>query len=210
MKIQLLLLTFLILSKSILGQGFAIAIDKNNFFYCGIENPITISVENMKTNPVKLETNNGVIIGSKSNYVYIPQHPGSSQIIIKQKRGNKYVEVGRNDYRIFVVPDPTPMVMPTQGHGRSFFKAPDYFRVELLNFDFDVRFDVNSFSFLIKKVDGIHTTEFVNQTALINEKIRTMIGSAIKGDTLVFDKIYVTGPTNITRRLKSYEYIIQH
>lgn len=207
-KKNILLITLFLLCLQSVAQQLAVSIDKNNFFYCGAINPITVLVENTAPTNIKLETNNGLITGSNGHYNYTPTRLGSAQIIIKRKKKNQYVEIGRNNYRVLKIPDPVALVGPAMHVTRSPIKAQDYIRAELLNFDFDVRFVVDSFVFYVKRLNGTATNEIFNYGQAFNEHVKNTLQNTITGDTLIFDKIYAHGPDSITRNLAPLEIVV--
>ena len=69
MKHLLLCLIYLI-SLSCKGQLFGIASDYNNVLYAGIENPLTIAVQNISPKSIIAKTDNGTLTGENGHYVF--------------------------------------------------------------------------------------------------------------------------------------------
>ena len=62
-KTIILIATLIILSLSSFSQKFSVSPDKNNVFYIGVDNPITIAVENTSCNSLIVKSTNGKISG---------------------------------------------------------------------------------------------------------------------------------------------------
>lgn len=81
LSLFLILLTF----KNSHGQKFSIAADKMNILYVGVDNPITIAVENSSNKSIIIKTNNGKITGNNGSYTFRSNEVGKAEISIYKK-----------------------------------------------------------------------------------------------------------------------------
>ena len=105
MKTQLsFLVLFFFLQNTIIAQQPLVAVsDQMNVIYMGINNPITVAVENFPTEHVMVTSDDVKVIPTeKGKYNLQPRFPG--KVIIKvQPRGNAIQEI---EYRVKRIPDP--------------------------------------------------------------------------------------------------------
>jgi hypothetical protein len=68
------------------AQVVAFAADKMNVLYVGLENPLTIVVENMDCKDVKIFTTNGKILRKGCKLLIVPDSIGISRITVQTKK----------------------------------------------------------------------------------------------------------------------------
>ena len=136
---QLLILSFLLIAFKSFSQKSKVAImaDKMNVMYIGVENPITIGIPYDWRN-TKVSIKNGTISGTGSNRTVRPDAKPGYAVTLTVTSGNQSSEF---NFRIKRVPDPVFKI----GSGKirmstPEFKAQQYCRAELENFDFDLRY----------------------------------------------------------------------
>ena len=76
------LLIFIVQLSALLvtAQRFAIGADKNNIFYLGIDNPVSIAVENCPCNNIVLKIKNGNVTGRNCQYLFTGDSAGAAKI----------------------------------------------------------------------------------------------------------------------------------
>lgn len=183
-------------------QHFAVAPDKNNVFYVGVDNPLTITVENCACKDLVVKTDNGKITGNNCQYVYKGNQYGSASIILYKKNGIKLKEIGRNAFRIKRIPAPVFKIAQygsfnnmnaDRKANKITLAAQQYVRAEIEGFDFDGRCIVDSFSVSIFYSDSCKSKTFFNLTNKLTESIRVAIAALKKDDIILFNKIHVKG-----------------
>ena len=131
----------------------AIMVDKMNVMYYGVENPITIGIPYDWKN-TKVEITNGTITGVGSKRMVMPAAKFGERVVIRVISGSKSSEF---QFRIKRIPDPIFKVgdgklrMPSVS-----FKSQQYCRAELENFDFDLRYRIQSATITFHYFDSLH------------------------------------------------------
>ena len=186
--------------------GAAIMLDKMNVFYIGVPNPITISSGSgwEKTTVTPSGCN---MSGSNGNRVItVTGGTAASLTVTADGKSSKF------DFRIKTIPDPIGMVGPSKG-GRiqsNIFKAQDFLRADLLNFDFDAKFSVVSSTVYFAGA-GFSTSGSV-QTATMSSgsfsSIRSKLDLCKPGSTVTFDELKVVGPDGRQRTIPPVSFVL--
>jgi len=168
--------------------GAAVMLDKMNVFYIGVDNPVTIS-SGTGWDKTTVSMSGGTISGSNSNRTVRVSAPGAASITVSAEgKSSKF------DFRIKRIPDPVFKVgdgkirMPSVS-----FKAQDFCRAELENFDFDTKYTVTSATVYFSGANFSNV-----QTAAINSNslgsIKALMARCGPGSVISFDNVKVTGP----------------
>ena len=186
--------------------GAAIMLDKMNVFYIGVRNPITISSGSGwdKTN---VSITGGTMSGSNGNRVVtVSGGTAASITVTADGKSSKF------DFRIKTIPDPIGMVGPSKG-GRmqsNIFKAQDFLRAELQNFDFDARFNVTGATVYFAGAGFANSGSI--QTASITSgslaPIKSKMDLCKPGSTVTFDDLKVVGPDGRTRTIPPVSFVL--
>lgn len=187
------------------AQRFAVGNDKFNIAYIGLDNPISIAVENCPCSDIVLKVNNGTITGSGCQYIYRGKETGSDRIKIYKKAGGKLKEVGQYAFRVKQIPPPVFKIGP---YGVGFLYAErkvravvlgsmEYVRADIEGFDFDARCRVDSFKVKIFHADSGKISSFFNLTNTINQQIRDAFVNLHSCDVIYFYKIFAKGPDDL-------------
>jgi gliding motility-associated protein GldM len=186
--------------------GAAIMLDKMNVFYIGVPNPITIS-SGSGWDKTTVSMTGGTMTGANGNRV-VNVTGGTAATITVNADGKS----SKFDFRIKTIPDPIGMIGPSKG-GRmqsNIFKAQDFLRAELLNFDFDARFNVTGATVYFAGA-GFSNTGSI-QTATINSgnlaPIKSKIDLCKPGSTITFDDLKVVGPDGRTRTIPPVSFVL--
>ena len=209
MKKLLVLISFLGFHSAVSSQNIAIVADKNNVLYIGVDNPISIVVENYPSNQLVIKAGKGTITGSYGKtFIYRGIEPGNESIIIYKKE--RLEEIGRSTFRVKYIPDPIAKVGPSGGGNikAAILKNQQYIRAELENFDFDAVFEIDSFTLNIIRPD----TCFFKEVISIGNKFGSAVAEALisikKNDIVIFKKIYAIGPEGRQRLLSPIVFTI--
>ena len=182
-------------SVSAIGQKFSIANDRENIFYIGIDNPVTIAVESESCNSLIIETDNGSIVGENGSYLFRPSTVGKADIIISKNVRGRRKEIGRSIFRVKRIGNPTFKI----GSNGSTVTAKEiaaqqFVRAELDGkYGFDIRFVVESFEVYIIPTDTCCYSITSNFGHKINDELRNKFSKLKANDVLIFKKIIVTG-----------------
>ena len=99
-RISLFICYFILIHAISFAQKFSIAADKENVLYIGVDNPISIAVENVPARLVIAKINNGKITGKMGNYsVYLTKMTPTA-IILYRKINGKLKEIGRSTFSV--------------------------------------------------------------------------------------------------------------
>jgi hypothetical protein len=95
------------MTNFLFAQNFAVGLNKMIVFYLGIDNPVTIAVENCPCNQVVVKTTNGTLSGKGCNFILRVKERGASEIMVYKKNGNRLKEIGVYGARVKEIPLPT-------------------------------------------------------------------------------------------------------
>lgn len=187
--------------------GAAVMLDKMNVFYIGVPNPITIS-SGSGWDKTQVSIAGGTFSsGSNGNRVVtVSGGTAASITVTADGKSSKF------DFRIKTIPDPIGMVGPSPG-GKvqsNVFKAQDFLRAELKNFDFDAKFSVASATVYFAGA-GFTSTGSV-QTATMSSgsfaSIRSKLDLCKPGSTVTFDDLKVVGPDGRQRTIPPVSFVL--
>ena len=186
--------------------GAAVMPDKMLVFYIGVPNPITISSGSGwdKTN---VSITGGTMTGANGKRVVsVTGGTAASISVTADGKSSKF------DFRVKMIPDPIGMVGPSSG-GRmasNAFKAQDFIRAELKNFDFDARFNVVGATVYFAGA-GFSNSGSI-QTATITSgnlaSIKSKIDLCKPGSTVTFDELKVVGPDGRSRTIPPVSFVL--
>lgn len=204
MKILFLLL-FTFFYNAIRAQPGTISADKNDVCYAGVDNPLTVVVQNCPCNKMVLKVDNGKIEGGNCKYLYSPAHSGKVSVIAYKKNGKQLDSISEWQFRVKTIPDPVFKIGPYGKHSlgvsRAVLAAQKFVRADLENFDFDARFRVDSFSIDIYKRDTCAIKHFEVKSNQLPGEFAEAMRYLRTNDLIVFDKIFAIGPDGETRQL---------
>lgn len=199
------ILPFIVLSVffcQLSAQQIAVSPDRNNIFYVGIDNPITVTAENCSCNELVVKASNGTLTGKGCQYLFRGIEQGRADITVYKKTGKKLKEIGNNAFRVKRIPPPVFKIGPYGGSNYSLERkaqrvvlaGQQFVRADLENFDFDVRFNIDSFSVKIFYGDSCKTKTFFNSTGKISQQLSDAFSILKKDDIVIFNKIFAKGP----------------
>lgn len=187
------------------AQHFALGNDKFNIAYIGLDNPISIAVENCPCNSIVLKVNNGTITGKDCKFIYRGIEPGFANLTVYKKSGDNLKKVGQYGFRVKRIPPPVFKIGP---YGISYFYADrkanksvltsqQFVRAELEGFDYDAKMLIDSFSVKIFNVDSAITNTYFNISNKISQQIINAFSKLKTGDVIFFHKIFAKGPEGL-------------
>lgn len=206
----ILLILLLLCSHITFSQGVVVSADKMNVFHAGIDNPVSIAVENNSCKDLIVEISEGIIIKDEDNacqYIAKVTNPGRAIITVKNKKGKILGEV---TFRVKPLPNPVAKIGGMNGGviGKSKFKVQMGIIAELENFDFDLRFSIIEF----KLTTNSNKQLFVSETngPIFSNEMKRIIKNVASGDVLIFTDIIAKGPDGIKRILMPIVFYIDY
>jgi hypothetical protein len=192
------------------AQTVSISADANNILYAGLDNPLTIAVENTSNKTIIVETDNGTITGNGDKYMFHSNNIGRADIIIYKKIKGQIKEIGRGSFRVIPIPDPIPKVGPSSGGyiKGEILRHQQYIRADYECCGFDARAPIDSFTICIVRADICLYEEIKNIGNKFNDKIMNALSGIKEDDTVIFKKIFARGPDNKTIPLKPIIFFI--
>jgi hypothetical protein len=180
------------------AQRFSISADQNNVLYVGLDNPLTIAVENFPSEAIIVKADNGTITGNRGRYMFIATKIGKANIIIYKKIRGQIKEIGRNVFRVKPIPAPMPYVGPSSGGyiSSNILKQQQYIRAAYECCGFDARASIDSFTICILRGDSCFYKEIKNIGSKFNDEIINELSLIKKDDTVIFKKIFAKGLEN--------------
>ena len=196
-KYYLILLTLFTAIVSY-GQNIAVAADKMNVLYVGIDNPITIAAENCSNKSLVVKTTNGKLIKENGQYLFRSETIGAAEISVYKNQNGKLTKLGSTFFRVKALPLPIFKV----GSGRQSVAKVElanqqFVRAELEGFDFDAKFPVDSFTVCIVPSDTCSYSVIKNIGNKINDDIRSQFQRLKENDVVIFKKIFAKTPGGI-------------
>ncbi len=177
--------------------GAAVMLDKMNVFYIGVPNPVTVGSPTGwdKTN---VSMTGGTITGSQGKFT-VNVSGGQAATINVTADG----KTSSFQFRVKRIPDPIVKVGPGTPRMQSVvFKAQQYIRADLENFDFDARFSVLSGTAYFTGA-GFTRPEQGNFTGGNLGAISALMSRCQPGSSVIFDNVKVQGPDGTVRTIQN-------
>ncbi|MEM0994921.1 MAG: GldM family protein [Bacteroidota bacterium] len=174
-------------------RSVAVAADKMNVFYIGVENPISISAAGVSSNDLRINGSGaGIKLSGRGNKrVVTVANPGEATITVSGGglKASPFV------FRAKRIPDPVPMLGRSAGGGMRSgeFKGQEGLLAVLKGFDFDARCQIQGFNLVRvpKRQDAVSST---NPGARYNAKSQRMVAAAKPGDIYYFENVKAKCP----------------
>lgn len=184
---------------------------KMNVFYVGVDNPVSLAAPGISPEAIEAQITNGTIHKERNGeYIVRPKVAGKncSITVYANVRGQKR-ELQTQIFRVKDVPDPVAKVNGMRGGKirKNLLIAAGQIDVEMENFDFDLKFGVESFS-VYTVVDGFVQEETDSRKEKFGEAQLRLINKLKRNQVLVIDNIIVRSPDGSTRKLPSISFRI--
>jgi gliding motility-associated protein GldM len=197
-------------SYTVAKPAAVVSPDKMNVFYIGVDNPVSISAPGVTpANLMPGISGGGSITGKDGKYIVRVNQPGKVNVEVRGKGedGKSSSILGASEFRVKYVPDPVATVGGVEAGqiGTSQFKAQGGMIALLKDFDFDLRFDIQSFRMIY--IAPRRDPEVVTVTGpVFSGQAQTIVRNAKPGDRFIFDEIKAMGPDKVTRKLNPVTY----
>jgi gliding motility-associated protein GldM len=177
--------------------GAAVMLDKMNVFYIGVPNPVTIGSPT-GWDKTTVSMSGGSISGSGSNRVVSVSSPGTATINVSADG-----KASSFTFRIKRIPDPIIKVGTGSPRMQSAaFKAQQYIRADLENFDFDARFSVLGGTVYFSGA-GFSRPEQGSFSGNSLGGLSALISRCQPGSAVTIENVKVQGPDGTVRTIQN-------
>ena len=187
------------------SQHIAMANDKNNFFYKGIDNPVSIAVSGINSDKLIVKLDDKIINGNNGRYVVHPIKNQGSQLhfYVYTIKNRDTVLLGTSSFRVKNIPDPNVYIYGKTGNiylqKRELFAAHGIL-AKIEDFEYEIEFIVKSFELKILK-----NNEYIilksNSNRFTDEMI-SIIKETQKDSVITFQNIITSCTDGTVRQLK--------
>ena len=176
------------------SQDAVVAATNMNVLYLGIANPVEVAVPGVLSDNVTVTLSNGTIKKVSNGWEVFPANTGESVFTISVN-GTK---VADKTFRVKTIPFPVAVFA---GKNVGTVSKTEVLKVEALearlpDFAWDINFKINSFSLLMSDESG-DRMEFAKDNR-ITERMKSLLTSLQRGQTIAFKDIKATGPDGRT------------
>jgi GldM C-terminal domain len=189
---------FLLFSLKIHAQKSVVALEKMNVLYMGVGNPVSVAVEGVEDNKLKVSIDNGSIVkNAEGGYTVKTTRTGLAIVTVEWQGGK-----AERKFKVKPLPDPVAMV---ENYGQGHLKADTDISLTLFvifeNFDFDCRASVAGFKLTRTSKNG--ESKQVNVQGAFSQDCADLIKNKKIGDTFVYSDIRCLCPGDALPRLLS-------
>lgn len=192
-----------------------------NILYAGVDNPIQITVPEVKENELVISMINGTASKENEEWTVKPSGESSqSTVILSYLRGEEKKEIGRFDFEVKPLPDPQPYISYLDENGKkvSYYGAVPFDKRNLPNITsvgavykgggVNFGFKVLSFEMVLVKTDKTTLHESQKGERLSDKQI-TILQQAENGDRLYIVSVIVVGPEGKKREIQPVEIVVK-
>ncbi len=182
-------------------SGAAVMMDKMNVIYIGVDNPLTVSSGAGAEKTSVSGTGGGLAVNkgaAPGKYIARATTVGQATINVNVTGGKAF----QFPVRIKRIPDPVPTLGGKLRGGNAqvgTIKAQSGVVAILENFDFEARFNVQSYSMIYSSKGDVYRSE--TSGPLFNAQMQGFMGRAKPKDIIFLDDIKVVGPDGQSRKL---------
>ncbi|MDR2027625.1 MAG: hypothetical protein LBQ01_08740, partial [Prevotellaceae bacterium] len=173
----------------VVEPSLAISPTKMNVFYLGVDNPIDLSVSGVTQKDLDVSITNGTLTsaGQSGSYIVRPKSVGTCSISVTATVNDEKKNMGTREYRVKRVPNPEPSMHNVTGKSvtRAKLSTVQGVVAEMKDFDFDLKFTVQSFTVEVISADYLRS-ESSNSNKFTEAQKKLMT------DAKVGSRIYIT------------------
>lgn len=170
--------------------------DKMNVLFIGVANPVSVSAPGIPKEKLHVSISNGSISGKNGNYEVTVNSPGDATITVSgELMAGKTQVLGSTLFRIKRVPDPKAQFAGKSSGTTSAanLKAQDRLFAKLVDFYFDLKFDVVRFNMIIlrPRQDAVSYSTAGNE---LSSQMKSALNTLTPGSRIIFTNIMAKGP----------------
>jgi len=193
MTISMIMINFIVDGQGT-SQDAVVAATNMNVLYLGIANPVEVAVPGVLSDNVTVTLSNGTIKKVSNGWEVFPANTGESVFTISVNG----IKVADKTFRVKTIPYPVAVFA---GKNVGNVSKTEVLKVEALeailpDFAWDINFKINSFSLLMSDESG-DRMEFAKDNR-ITERMKSLLTSLQRGQTIAFKDIKATGPDGRT------------
>ncbi|RAJ75461.1 gliding motility-associated protein GldM [Chitinophaga dinghuensis] len=197
-------------SYNVGASATSISADKMNVLYIGVQNPISITAAGVPAEAVSASLAGGGSITKKGagSYIVSVSSPGTAVINVVANMGGKTMSLGKKEFRVKRVPDPSLQVGTYKGGSvkAAEFKNQQGLRAVLEDFEFEgVKYDVVSYRVGIES-RGKEYQEGDASSPYFPSNLTGSIRALRPGDIVHIENVKVKGPDGVVRSMPSTMY----
>jgi hypothetical protein len=189
---------FFLFSLHIFAQKSVVALEKMNVLYMGVGNPISVAVEGVEDNKLKVSIDNGSIVKNTDSGFTVNTARTGLAILSIEWDGKKTEKI----FRVKPMPDPEPQLSLSSEYYKSFPK--DMYTgviAQVVGFDMNARVPVHSFK--ITRIPKNGDAKELIIYGCCNKAGFDFVQKTQKGDTIIFSDIKCQCPGDTVPRLLS-------
>lgn len=191
--------------------GFSASPTKMNVLYIGVDNPMTITVGDAKPGSLRASLSGGSISKAGNGWNAKVSKQGEATLTASGTTPDGTpTKSFTAKFRVKRIPDPVPTLGGKLTGGniqKGTLAAQSGIIAMLKDFDFDARFTVISYNFMLVSKGEILPARG-NAGPVIGGQVKNLLNRAQSKDIAIFDKIKVKGPDGTTRTLPSLTFTI--
>ncbi len=204
------LVLLLAVSAILASAGFAgkcphtanVQLERQNVFYIGVDNPITVSVSGIAADKIIVETDNGTVTSTGKPGVYIVRVDSlnKTNITVSYKSGGQTTTCALYSYRNKKVPDPRTYINSFRSEGvvlKENIASINGVFTRMENFDFDCSFKPQSFSMSV--IENGEWKEYKAIGPELSPEMRTALSRCEEEDKILFHNVMTKGPAGDIR-----------
>jgi len=191
------------------AAGVTVSPTKMNVFYIGVPNPVSIAASGVAEDKLRVSMTNGTIGKEAGGYMVRVKTAGEAVISVSAEIDGATKSMGSAKFRVKRVPDPVAKIGGQNGGviANNALVAIGKVSAVMENFDFDLRFDIESFT--VSTTVGGFEQEEKGRGANFNPKQIQLIRNVKPGRKVYFEDIKAKGPDGSIRNLGSIAFKIQ-
>ncbi len=191
------------------AAGVTVSPTKMNVFYIGVANPVSIAASGVAEDKLRVSMTNGTIVKESGGYTVRVKTPGEAVISVAAEIDGATKSMGSAKFRVKRVPDPVAKIGGQNGGviAGNALVAIGKVSAVMENFDFDLRFEVESFT--VSTTVGGFEQEEKGRGGNFNPKQIQLIRGVKPGRKVYFEDIKAKGPDGSVRNLGSIAFKIQ-
>jgi hypothetical protein len=181
-----------------------IQLERQNVFFIGVDNPITVTVSGIAADKIIVETDNGTIkpTAKSGGYIVRVDSLNKTNITVSYKEGGKTTTAAQYSYRNKRIPDPVTYVGSIRHEGiilKHYLQNVNGVFTRMENFDFDGAFRPQSFSMSV-----LHDSawkEYKTTGPAISTEMKAALDNAMPEDRILFHNVVTKGPDSTLRKV---------
>ncbi len=188
----------------------AVSPDKMNVFYIGVDNPVSITAAGVAPENLSPNITGGTMTGSRGKYIARVSGGTEATINVGAKFGGTNKSMGSFKFRVKRIPDPVGNFGGKEGDDliqKGLLTAVQGVTAVMKNFDFDVKFVVQSFD-ITMTAKGVLATAVSNSMVLTGEQ-KSLLAGAKPGTRVYIENIRAKGPDGTVRKIPGINLKVQ-